>query len=125
MPLIDELKIDFEKGTLTHQDCLKQVSEEIGEILVVATKKDIQKGVIALLGEQTKVISIYKTTECSIIELKNVGEYIKVKTQYPSDIQTTFIDPENNFELSLRVKFSAGQSKGWSSLKLAAEMRIN
>ena len=124
-PTIKELKIEFEKGTLTHQDCLKKVSEEIGETLVVAAKKDIQKGVIALLGEQTKVISVYKTIESSIIELKNVGEYIKVKSQYPSDIQTTFIDPENNFELSLRVKFSAGQSKGWSSLKLAAEMRIN
>lgn len=123
--LIDELKIKFEKGTLTHQDCLKKVSMETGEALVVAAKKDIQKGLIALLGEQTKVISIYKTNECSIIELQNVGENIKVKTQYPSDIQTTFIDPENNFELTLRVKFSSGQSKGWSSLKFAAEMRIN
>lgn len=56
-------------------------------------------------------------------EIKNV----KIKYEFPNpdnepDLKIKW--NEGKDQIKLRVKFSAGQSKGWSSLKLAGEYRV-
>ena len=123
-PLIDELKEQFEAGQKDHRQCLEMISATFGKAVGEAQLNKLQKGLAAILGKATKVITIYKQNDCRILEYSKVTGNIQVHQQTPSTIQTTFIGNEGELELSLRVKFSAGQSKGWSSVKFVGELGV-
>ena len=80
---------------------------------------------MALLGDSTLVLTIYSQNESLVLAHKDITDDINVYSKTPTPIQTTLRWNGDLEELSLRVKFSAGQSKGWSSLKLACEYKLS
>ncbi|TXC92649.1 hypothetical protein FS935_00080 [Metabacillus litoralis] len=122
---IAETKELFSNNTLDHQQCLIKVTEEIGKKLKSAQQHELKQGIRNLLGESALIISFYSQNESVILEHGNVNTKVNVLEKFPSLIQTTLTWNENNEELSLRVKFSSGHDKGWSSLKLSCEVKLN
>lgn len=124
VPLLDKLKKQFDLGKKNHRQCLEEISVEFGQAVGNAELNKLQKGLVAILGNATKVITMYKQNDCHILEHNKAIGHVMINQQTPSAIQTTFICNEGELNLSLRVKFSAGKSKGWSSVKFVGEMEI-
>ncbi|MGE7112128.1 hypothetical protein [Lysinibacillus sp. NPDC047702] len=124
VPLLDKLKKQFDLGKKNHRQCLEEISVEFGQAVGNAELNKLQKGLVAILGNATKVITMYKQNDCHILEHSKAIGHVMINQQTPSTIQTTFICNEGELNLSLRVKFSAGKSKGWSSVKFVGEMGI-
>ncbi|WP_175639278.1 hypothetical protein [Metabacillus schmidteae] len=123
--VVNEVREKFLHEVIDHTESLKEVSAVLGQRLSEANQGQLRKGVKALLGSSMIVITFYKQNDSVILEHGNVNSMITVFPKYPSPIQTTLRWNDNHEELSLRVKFSAGQAKGWSSLKLACEFKVN
>ncbi|MCG7335272.1 hypothetical protein MHZ95_08285 [Sporosarcina sp. ACRSM] len=121
---VEEVKKQFEQELLTHREALEKVSEELGESLQVAQQEYIRKGIAALLGNSTMVLTIYSQNDSLVLEYGAIKDEIEVLPKTPTAIQTSLRWNDNQEELTLRVKFSGGQNKGWSSLKLACDYRI-
>lgn len=120
---LDDIKNNFLEGKYTHRNCLEKVSEKIGIELDKAPPKNLKKGLQALLGNSTLVITFYKVDQCLVLEHERISSKIHVQKQTPTPIQTTLYWGSGE-EMLLRVKFSASQKKGWSSLKLACDYKI-
>jgi hypothetical protein len=120
-----EVKRNFIIGQLSHEKCLEKVSEKMFAELETAPHKNLQKGLKALLGSSTMVITFYKIDDSLVLEHEEIKSNIQVIKHPKSAIQTILQWSEGHEELSLRVKFSASQKKGWSSLKLACDYTIN
>lgn len=123
--LIEEAKAEYEKDLLTRPQVLAKVNDELGKSLLNASQEEIRKGVSALLGKSTTVITIYTSNECLLLEHALIEGTIKVLPKTPTLTQTTLCWDQDNEELSLRVKFSKGQSHGWSSLKLSCDYKVD
>ncbi|MFJ7733844.1 hypothetical protein ACIQXF_18455 [Lysinibacillus sp. NPDC097231] len=124
VPLLDELKQQFDFGKKNHRECLEEISAEFGQAVGNAELSKLQIGLVAILGNATKVVTMYKQNDCRILEYSKTIDNIKIYQQTPSTIQTTFICNDGELKLTLRAKYSAGQSKGWSSVKFVGEMGI-
>ena len=125
LPTVEIVKGRFNNNELDHQESLEVVSEELGNALKIAPQKKIKKGIVSLLGEQTVIITVYKQNQCIVLNYEEIQNEIKVLPKTPTSIQTTLLWNYDTEELTLRVKFSRGQNKGWSSLKLACDYRLN
>ncbi|MFV2049631.1 hypothetical protein ACEWK1_20025, partial [Metabacillus sp. YM-086] len=123
--IVEEVQEKFAKNLINHQQSLIEVSAELGEKLITSNQTKLRKGVQALLGKSTLIVTFYNQNHSIVLQHGNVKSEVFVSKQYPSPIQTTLYWNEKQEELSLRVKFSAGQKKGWSSLKLACEYKLN
>jgi hypothetical protein len=122
--IVTDVKIKFKQGVINHQQSLEEVAVALGKSLVAAQQSKLRKGVEALLGNSTLIITFYNQNDSIVLEHGNVESEIFVYPQKPSLIQTTLCWNKMQEELSLRVKFSKNKSKGWSSLKLACECKI-
>lgn len=122
--VIDETKEAFHQNQINHTQSLEKVSSAIGQSLQNATQEKLKKGITSLLGHAPTVVTVYTINKSKIIKHGAVKGGILVHPETPTAIQTTLCWNENEEELSLRVKFSGGQSKGWSSLKLACEYQV-
>lgn len=87
-------------------------------------KEQLRLGTAALLGKSTTVLTMYALNESFILEHTVIKDKIDVLPKEPSPIQTALRWNDDNEELALRVKFSASQQHGWSSLKLSCEYKI-
>lgn len=125
VPLVEEARNLFSNNMLNHRQVEEMVSEELGECLKSAVQQDLRKGIMALLGKSTLVLTIYSQNESLVLAHKDITDQINVYSKTPTTIQTTLRWNGGLEELSLRVKFSARQSKGWSSLKLACEYKLS
>jgi len=114
----------FKQELITRREVLEIVSEQFGECLANAPQKNLKKGLTVLLGKIPKVITFYMHNESIILEHDAIEDRIEVLVQTPSTIQTTLRWNNKQEELSLRMKFSKGESHGWSSLKLACEGKV-
>lgn len=123
-PLTDELKYKFEQKQLTHTECLEIVSAELGKCLQLANQEKLKKGLAAIRGTATTVITNYTDDQTLVLAHNVIHGKIEVHPKTPTPIQTTLRWHEKQEELSLRVKFSGRQSKGWSTLKLACEYKV-
>ncbi|MDW8514885.1 ubiquitin family protein [Priestia flexa] len=123
-PIVFEVKEKFQNNVFDHYQSLIEVSTVLGDCLAKANQINLKKGVKALIGEATMLITFYKQNHSIMLDHKDVRSEIKVYPHKPSQIQTTLSWNNNQEELCLRIKFSAGQSRGWSSLKLACEYKI-
>ena len=121
----DEAKVKFNKKLLTHQQCLEMVSAALGESLQAANQEKLRKGLAAIRGTATTVITNYVKDNSLILEHDVIKGVVEVYPKTPSITQTTLCWNEKQEELSLRVKFSGGHHHGWSSLKLACEYRVD
>lgn len=126
VPLVGEIKLEFEQGKINHQQSMEKVSASLGENLISAPQQKLKKGLLAVLGSATAIITYYKENNSVILEHhKSIAEDIVVFPQTPTPIQTTLSWNDGRQKLTLRVKFSSGQQKGWSSLKLACEYKMD
>ena len=122
---VNEVKERFLQEEIDHKQSLIEVSYVLGKKLNEASQENLRKGITSLLGSSILVITFYRQNECFVLEHCSMKSEIEVLLQHPSPIQTTLSWNKKQEELSLRVKFSAGQEKGWSSLKLACEFKVN
>lgn len=124
MLTIDETKDKFQQKLLTHRQAQEVISSEIGRVLSDAPQENIKRGVKALLGSQTMVVTIYTEQDSMVLEYDAIQDSVEVLPQTPTTIQTTLRWNDQQEELSLRVKFSKGQKYGWSSIKLSCDYAI-
>lgn len=123
--VVSETKNLFLQGMIDHQNSLKKVSEKLGEQLALAAQVKLRKGVQSILGNSIVVLTFYKHNDSKVLEYNDVDSEIFILKQHPRPTHTTLYWNDKQEELSLRVKFSGGQSKGWSSLKLACGFKIS
>ncbi|MED3871986.1 hypothetical protein P4574_23685 [Priestia megaterium] len=123
--VVSEAKNLFLQGMIDHQNSLKKVSEKLGEQLALAAQVKLRKGVQSILGNSIVVLTFYKHNDSKVLEYNDVDSEIFILKQHPRPTHTTLYWNDKQEELSLRVKFSGGQSKGWSSLKLACGFKIS
>jgi hypothetical protein len=119
--LVGQLKEKFNKGEITHREALESVSSNIGQQLSITPAVKLREGVSSLLGKALVVIVFYRVNSSLIHEHGHNISDVEVKRDTPTKIQNTINWGEGTAEISMRVKFSAGQCKGWSSLKLACD----
>lgn len=120
----DRVKKQFEEGALTHRESIIEISKSLGEQLEQASQANLKNGLEALLGKAVTVVTFYSERSSAYFEHNQIDTHIKVSPQTPTPINT-FVEWNNGEEyLRLRVKFSGGQSRGWTSIKLACEYRV-
>lgn len=123
--IVSETKNLFLQGMIDHQNSLKRISQELGQQLVLASQANLRKGIQSILGNSIVVLTFYKHNDSKVLEYNDVDSEIFILKQYPRPTHTTLHWNDKQEQLSLRVKFSGGQSKGWSSLKLACGFKIS
>lgn len=121
--LVTELKEKYTQGGKNHTECLEIISQALFRSLQGATQIQLRQGTENIFGKPLVVTTVYKALKCYIHEREAVDGQIMVKSK--SKTQTALIWKKGMRELTLRVKFSIRQSKGWSSIKLAAQQKIN
>ena len=122
--VVDYVKLQFSNGIFNHQQSLEEVSKALGLRLSTARQSNLRKGISAILGTAPTVVTFYETKQCVIKEHGKITSTIQVLPETPTTINTKLIWNEGQDQVKLRVKFGSGQSKGWSSLKLAGEYKI-
>lgn len=122
--VVDQVKLLFEQGVVNHQESLEEVSVRLGERLSQANQEKLKKGLTALFGKAPTVVTFYEAQQCVIKEHGKIESEVNVLIQKPTLTNTTLNWNDGQDEIKLRVKFSGGQQKGWSSLKLAGEYRL-
>lgn len=123
--IVEQVKKEFKQGTISHQECLVKVSKELGSRLSTAAQDNLKKGLNALFGNAPTVVTFYKTQQCIIKEHGKITTKVQVFPETPTQINTTLKWNEGQDQIKIRVKFSARQNYGWSSLKLAVEYVVN
>ncbi|QFK71944.1 hypothetical protein F7984_12255 [Pradoshia sp. D12] len=121
---VELLKGKFIQNECTHMESLENVSYVLGKLLQSATQEQLRHGIDNIFGKPLVIITVYNDIKAYTHERIPVTGEITVIAQSPSNTQTTLTWENGKYSLSLRVKFSKGQSHGWSSLKLAAEQKI-
>ncbi|RUL53958.1 hypothetical protein [Lysinibacillus antri] len=122
--VIKETETVFKQNGINHIESLERVSIAIGESLQKTTQANLKKGITAILGHAPTLVTVYTINKSKMIQHGEVKGEIHVYPNTPSAIQTTLQWDQNQEELTLRVKFSGGQSKGWTSVKLACEYMV-
>ncbi|WP_391119192.1 hypothetical protein [Psychrobacillus sp. L3] len=124
-PVTDEVKVKFNQKQLTYRQSLEVISEALGESLQTAKQKNLKKGLIAIRGTATTIITNYVKDKSLILEHDVINGEVEVYQKTPSTIQTTLRWNEKQEELSLRVKSGKGKQHGWSSVKLVCEYKVD
>lgn len=118
--LVAETKEEYNQG-LSRLDCLEKISKEIGSSLKSAPQDNLRRGVQHLLGEALMIITAYEQNKSFFVEHSHITSNVSVLCNVPSKIQNTLLWNNGKEQISLRVKFSSGESHGWSSIKLTSE----
>ena len=122
--LVDEAKKDFKDNKLDHRGALEFISDKIAYQLVNAPQSNLVKGLKAMLGEALVIVLFYNRNQSLIFEHDEHISNVTVHRNTPSLIQNGLSWRNEDHLVSMRVKFSKGQSYGWSSLKLACSYSI-
>ncbi|WP_421617883.1 hypothetical protein ACAF76_010465 [Brevibacillus sp. TJ4] len=117
---VSEVKKMYENG-LDRYECLVTLSQEIGFALEQAPQENLKRGINNLLGKALMIITAYEQKKAFHVEYSQIKGNVIVKRNTPSNIQNTLLWNNGDQQLSLRVKFSKGESHGWSSIKLTSE----
>jgi hypothetical protein len=118
--LVTEIREEYDHG-LPRQDCLMKISQEIGITLETAPQDNLRRGIENLLGKALMIITAYQQNKAFYIEHHDITSDVRVLCNTPSRIQNTLLWNNGKEQISLRVKFSSGESHGWSSIKLSSE----
>lgn len=117
---VAEIRGEYNNG-LNRQDCLVKLSQEIGSTLEYTPQENLRRGIENLLGKSLMIITAYEQNKSFYVEHSHVTSNVVVLRNIPSNIQNTLLWNDGEEQISLRVKFSSGQSHGWSSIKLTSE----
>lgn len=124
-PFVQSVKERFIQKKIDHHESIDIISEELGQALVKANQQQLKQGVEALFGVVPTIVTFYKMNESVVKKHSEIDSHIKVFIKTPTSQNTTLAWNDNLDSIILRVKFSAGQSKGWSSIKLACEYKVH
>ncbi|MGI1807154.1 hypothetical protein ACRPK8_15665 [Exiguobacterium sp. TDN 0502] len=120
---IARIKEKYLIGSISRQEVLSEVSNEITKHLSIASQHALVSGLKKMIGTNLSIVSFYQNSTCSIHPPIEVGGQIHVSQHSPTTTRLTWSD--GNEYLNFRVKFSAGASRGWSSLKLSCERSVS
>jgi hypothetical protein len=123
-PKVNEVKAKFEGGQINHIESLELLSTELGEHLMGATQDQLKVGITNLLGKAIMAITFYEEGKSECKEHSKIDGTVNVYIKTPSAIQNKLAWNNGEEEINLRVKFSRGQSYGWSSVKLTSEYQL-
>lgn len=123
--MVTGIKHAFLAGELNHQQCLELLAGQLGQLLSTAPQPNLQRGIAHLLGDALTAITAYEQGIAFCAEHQHIDSEARVIPQHPSPIQTTLCWNDGVEQLTLRVKFSGGQSRGWTSIKLACEYQFH
>ncbi|MFZ3438368.1 hypothetical protein L2D37_11555 [Vibrio harveyi] len=119
LEVLKETFINDDAGRSRTLECL---SGNIGKQLANAVESEPQKlikGTKALLGSALVVVVYYADNKYAVLEHDFSITKVQVQRDTPSLIQNTLSWSHGGDQVRLRVKFSGGQSHGWTSIKLA------
>ena len=119
LEVLKERFINDDAGRSRTLECL---SGNIGKQLANAVEsepKKLIKGTKALLGSALVVVVYYADNKYAVLEHDFSITKVQVHRDTPSLIQNTLSWSHGGDQVRLRVKFSGGQSHGWTSIKLA------
>lgn len=122
--VINEVKSKFQIGEFTHKESLEVLAEELGLQLKGASQQQLKQGIENLLGKAMMAVTFYDENESYCKEHSKINSTITVHVQKPTAIQNTLAWCDEKEAINLRVKFSKGQSHGWSSVKLTSEYQL-
>ncbi|WP_394234154.1 hypothetical protein [Niallia oryzisoli] len=122
--VVSEVKTRFEIGEINRRESLETLAEELGSRLIEANQKQLKQGIENLLGKAMMAVTFYEEGLNYCKEHSKIKSSIKVLVKNPSTIQNTLKWNNDLDMISLRVKFSKGQSHGWSSVKLTSEYQL-
>ncbi|MGM0751769.1 MAG: hypothetical protein ACQET6_07525 [Bacillota bacterium] len=123
-PTVDRVKEEYSNSILNRRESLEVLSGELGKKLSECSQEKLVSGLESLLGSAIIGITFYDENISYCKEVSEIDSKVNVYVQKPSTIQNTLAWNEDRDEISLRVKFSKGESYGWSSIKLASEYTI-
>ena len=117
--IVDVTKSAFLAGQLNHQESLEQISTYIGEQLENASQQSLLKGLQAMLGTATTIVTYYTQLQSEYYDRHEIDGEIEVLPSDPTPINTKLKWNEGKEYITLRVKFGGGHHRGWTSVKLA------
>lgn len=120
---IARIKEKYLVGLISRQEVLSEVSNEITRHLSIASQTSLVSGLKKMIGTNLSIVSFYQSLTCSIHPPIEVGGHIHVSQHSSTTTRLTWSN--GNEYLNFRVKFSAGVSHGWSSLKLSCERSVS
>lgn len=121
---IDKVKGRFSENELTHKESIEEISKVLGERLEQAAQVNLKKGLEALLGKAVTVVTFYTQNSSVYFEHNEIDSEINVQSKTPTELNTLLTWNEGKESLKLRVKFSGSQKRGWTSIKLACEYKV-
>ncbi len=116
--VLNSAKEKFLNEEIDHRTALELISQNIGLQLASSGQEKLIKGTQSLLGTALVVVIYYRDKKYAFLEHDVTIRDIAVYPNAPTLIQHT-LSWSDGEKVGLRVKFSGGQSKGWSSIKLA------
>lgn len=121
---IEKVKGRFSENELTHKESIEEISKTLGQRLEQAAQLNLKKGLEALLGKAVTVVTFYTQNSSVYFEHNEIDSEINVQPKTPTELNTLLTWNEGKESLKLRVKFSGRQERGWSSIKLACEYKV-
>lgn len=121
---IDRVKERFLDNKLTHKESIEEISKVLGARLEQAAQLNLKKGLEALLGKAVTVVTFYVQNSSVYFEHNEIDSEINVQPRKPTKLNTLLTWNEGKEYMKLRVKFSGGQKRGWTSIKLACEYKV-
>ncbi|MGG4037633.1 hypothetical protein [Heyndrickxia ginsengihumi] len=122
--VVNEIKVKFLIGELSHTESLEIISSELGVKLRNATQDQLKMGIENLLGKAMMVVTFYDENISYCKEHSKIEDEVIVHVKTPTAIQNTLAWNNGLETISLRVKFSRGHNHGWSSIKLTSEYQL-
>lgn len=120
-----ELKKNFLEGKFNHTQVLEYANEYLANSLKSASIEQLKKGVSTIIGEVPTLHTFYEENSTKLSEVIRYEDDLNFKANCPTSINNSIFWNSDQEQLIMRVKFSGGHSKGWSSLKLACTYKIH
>lgn len=119
-----ELKNLYLEGKLTREEVLESANQYLADSLSKASKASLKLGISTIVGDIPTLHTFYESNYAKLSKIISYGEDLKFIANHPTKINNAIFWNDDKEQLIMRLKFSAGESHGWSSLKLACTYKI-
>lgn len=119
-----ELKKLYLEGKLTREEVLESANQYLADSLSKASKASLKLGISTIVGDIPTLHTFYESNYAKLSKIISYGEDLKFIANHPTKINNAIFWNDDKEQLIMRLKFSAGESHGWSSLKLACTYKI-
>ncbi|MGV2941471.1 hypothetical protein AB5I83_17845 [Mesobacillus sp. LC4] len=122
--VVAEVKENYVAGKISRSESLEKIAEELGGKIKMGSQDQLKQGIENLFGKATMAITFYDEGKSIYKEHTEILGEIEVLLKEPTKIQNTLSWNRDKEQISLRVKFSKGETHGWSSIKLTSEYKL-